>query len=258
MTRLGVVADVHLGYGDDEAVRSDLRAAVDRLADRGVDRLVVVGDLLQESSPAADVDRIGTVRTALEAPGLPVTYVRGNHDVVNLSDGALTALLEEHPYGVGRTDGEGILHLNSAAPALGGARGEVGADGRAFLEWTLAREAVSVCFVHHPVCLPDLSENPWFAGYPERAVCGDRKGVADTLRQGGVDLVVSGHVHESHHLEDGGVEHLVLGPFNRATPAGGRPATHAELLVREDDIAVTEWAGEEVQRRVTVTRRGSA
>lgn len=255
MTRVGVVSDVHLGFGDDEAVLADLEGVVDRLADGfGADRLLVLGDLLQEESPTADAGRIERLRGVLERPGVPVTYVRGNHDVGNLSNGALTALLGDPPCSTLDTGTGRLVYLNSAAPHLGGARGEVGTDGRDYLERTLEAGPAAVCFLHHPLCLPDLSENPWFADYPERAVCGDRRETVDVLRGSGVDVVVSGHVHEPHHVESGQLEHVVLGPFNRATPEGGRPATHAELTVETDGIEFVERASGTVQRRLTVER----
>ena len=253
--RFGVVSDVHLGYGDDETVLSELERVTDRLVDDGAERLFVLGDLILEASTAdRDAERVERLRASLEGRGAPVTYLRGNHDVANLSNGDLTALLEEPAYGVERVGGGRVVYLDSAAPRLGGSRGEVGRDGRDFLRRTLLDEPADVLLVHHPVCHLDLEGNPWFADEPERAVCGDKREVNAVLSETeGVDLVLSGHVHEPAHVRYEGTDNVIVSAFNRARPGAGLSGAYATVEFGEA-IEITERADGAVRRRLTTPR----
>jgi putative phosphoesterase len=66
--RLGLVSDIHSSYGS-------LIRAFDRLAERGVDRVVCMGDIVHKSN---DEEGEGVIRLLQEEW---IVCVRGNHDV---------------------------------------------------------------------------------------------------------------------------------------------------------------------------------
>lgn len=253
MTRIGAIADVHLGFGEPPATLSTLRSAAEHLAERGAERLFLLGDLILEAASAeTDAERVDRVRATVESQGTPVTYLRGNHDVEHLSNGDLTALLESPPYGTATVADARIVHLNSATRRS--LCGEIGRNGLDYLRRVLTDESADLLFVHHPIGHLDLSGNAWFAEEPERAVCGDKREASAILTATeGVDAVVSGHVHEPHHVRFAGTEHVTLGPFNRERPGAGLTGTYAEIDLGER-IEITEWIDREVVRRQTIER----
>ena len=255
--RIGVVADVHLGYGETEAVLATLRRCLDDLHETfGADRLVVLGDLILEADAAeADAERVERLRRTFERYPVPTTYVRGNHDVEGLSSGDLTALLGQPPCGEFRVGDAQVLYVSSAAPRLTGSRGEVGRSQRDYLRRALEAGGADLLFVHHPICHLDLSRNAWFAEEPERAVCGDKREVNATLdaAEGDVALAVSGHVHEPHRVSYEGRDSVVLNAFNREYPGADVSGTYAEIEI-DDRISIETKVDGETRRSIVVDR----
>lgn len=231
--KVGILSDIHLQRAHDAAIRAELDRALDSLDDFGPDRLVVLGDLIEDESPAADREGVRTVRAALGSLGVPVTYLLGNHDVARLSRDDLRALLGVERF-YGRVEGTDLFYLDSSAPERSGAQGAVGEEQLAFLDRELADAEGAVVLVHHPLGYRDLSGNHWFAAEPERAFCGNKREVNDVLARHDVAAVVNGHVHETAHVRYRGVEHITVNAF--AKERRGRPVTgtYAELTLGEE------------------------
>lgn len=243
MTRLGLVSDVHMHSEDREAVERNLRRVAGRFDRTGVDRALVLGDLVEDESAAADAEHVRIVRSVLETGGFPVTYLAGNHDVTNLSRAGLRGALDGDLWGRLTVDGHDLLYLDSSAPRLSGARGEIGDEQLAFLDRTLPDLEDALLFVHHPVCYLDLSDNYWFGEYPERALCGNKKEVNDVVEaHGGVRAAFSGHVHETRHVRYRGVDHVVLNAFNKELPDADVTGTYATVDL--DSLAVDVCVGD--------------
>ena len=209
---VGILSDIHLQRAHEEAVLTELDRALDRLDDADPDRLVVLGDLIEDEDRATDREYVRTVREALESVDTPVTYLLGNHDVERLSHEDLRESLGVERF-YGRIEGTDLFYLDSSAPERSGAQGAVGAEQLEFLDSELADAEGAVVFVHHPLGYRDLSGNHWFAEEPERAFCGNKREVNDVLARHDVVAVVNGHVHETAHVRYRGVHHLTVNAF---------------------------------------------
>lgn len=236
MTRLALLSDVHMRDEHATRLQAGLVRIVDRLAAFDPDHTFVLGDLVEDgASGAADRESVRRVRSALDAAPFPVTYLLGNHDVVNLDRAAFADLLaQESFHGVVDVDGTPVVYLDSAW-RRGGPRGELGADQRAWLRDRLGELSGALVLVHHPLGAFDLSENPWFADYPERAFLGDRKEVLDLIEEvGGVRATVSGHVHQTGLARFRGLAHVSLNAFSKEAPDVPFTGTFAEITVDGD------------------------
>lgn len=196
-----------------------LRRVVERAHEHGADRLVVTGDLTN----LALESEFEHVRDQLDAAGMPVTVIPGNHDVYTrgslrvkrfeqyfshlmegeredgadypfvqrLGDTALvgvTTAIPSYPlYAVGRVGGEQLARL-------GRALGRLGREG-------LAR----VVLIHHPV-LPGVAK--------ARHELLDLDDFARVIAEHGAELVLHGHEHRR-------IEGHLRGPGGRPVPVHG-------------------------------------
>lgn len=242
MARLALLGDVHMRAEHGDRIREELARAVDRLAAFDPDRAFVLGDLIEDADgAAADRERVRRVRAVLDDAPFPVTYLLGNHDVVNLDRATLADLLGQRSFhGVVDVDGTPVVYLDSSWASPEGSRGHLGAVQREWLRERLQGLSGALAVVHHPLGAFDLSGNPWFADYPERAFLGDRKEVLDAFAAtGAVRATVSGHLHQTECVRFRGLPHVSLGAFSKAAPDVPVTGTYAEVVVDEGvDVAV--------------------
>ncbi|MEU3662048.1 metallophosphoesterase [Streptomyces sp. NPDC032940] len=196
-TLIGQLSDPHVQDPDvdPEPLRRFTAALADMAAEVGPDgRVLVTGDLTAHGRP----EEYAAVARAVEATGLPVHVLPGNHDDRALLTRLVPAGAGERRVGLGsRTPSRCeagdvvVLMLDSLVP--GHAHGELGAEQ---LEWLDAQLAAApgtmhLVAVHHP---------PFAIG-----VAGiDRMGLADadafarTLRaHDNVGRLCTGHVHRA-------------------------------------------------------------
>lgn len=239
MTTIGLITDIHLNEDVREPALSALRDVVDRFNDEVRPAYVVVlGDVIHDAdSEARDESNLRDVVGVLADLDCPVRYLRGNHDVENLERDALTDALGQEPWGDVVVDDLPLVFLDSSAPWLAGARGEVGDEQRRYLERVAAGADDLVVFVHHPIHYHDVRENYWFGEYPERAFCGNKKEVYSLL-DGAVRCTFNGHLHETHHERYRGADHFTIGSFNREVPDAGVTGTHAVARFDGDGVEV--------------------
>ncbi|MFB6168869.1 MAG: metallophosphoesterase [Haloferacaceae archaeon] len=240
--KLGIVSDVHLRSAHERAVLTELDRVVGRLRAFDPDRLVVLGDLIEDETEAADRDHVRAVREALDALSVPVTYLLGNHDVARLSHEDLRDLLGVERF-YGRIGGTDLFYLDSSAPERSGAQGAVSDEQLAVLDRELADAEGAVVFVHHPLGYRDLSGNDWFAEEPERAFCGNKREVNEVLARHDVAAVISGHVHETAHVRDRGVEHITVSAFSKERRDVPVTGTYAELTL-DDGLSLRVVEGD--------------
>lgn len=202
MRTLAHVSDLHFGT-EDPAVADALVEDVLALAP---DLVVVSGDLTQRARTA---EFLGA-RAFLERFPFPVLAVPGNHDAP-LFDVARRAFA---PFGrfrrhIERADAPcwaddevAVLGLNTARRTAWKA-GRVSWDQvRAARRFFAAQEAPSkVLVTHHPFLPPTEA--------PKERVVGRAGEALASLATSGVDLVLSGHLHE-HYSGDAADHHLAL------------------------------------------------
>jgi 3',5'-cyclic AMP phosphodiesterase CpdA len=238
MTRIGLVTDVHMRAEERDPIERELRAVVERLEAFDPHRTFVLGDLI-EDGPTAAVDREGveTVVRSFEGASFPTTYLLGNHDVENLSRRTLSELFDGQPrFGHLEVDGRDVVYLDSSAPRLAGARGELGTEQLEFLRETLPAVEDATLLVHHPIGNYDLRENYWFGEFPERAFLGDRKELLDVVAEAGtVRATFAGHIHETRSTTFRGIDHAVINAFSKELPDTPVTGTHAEVVLDDPE-----------------------
>lgn len=243
MTRIGIVTDVHMREGEAEPIERELWAVTERLERFDPHRTFVLGDLIEDGATTAiDREHVEAVTGVFEDAPFPTTYLLGNHDVENLSRADLSAALGGQPrFGHLDVDGRDVVYLDSSAPRLAGARGELGGEQLDYLRETLPALEDAVLLVHHPVGHLDIRGNYWFGEFPERAFLGDRKELLELVGEAGtVRATLSGHIHETRHTTFRGIEHTVVNAFSKELPDAPVTGTHAEVVV-DDAIGVTAF-----------------
>lgn len=250
--RIGIIADIHFGFGETDAVTETLGRVIDHFnTSFRPDATVVLGDLIHESdSPDTDHRRLKRLVELLGNLNAPVTYLLGNHDNVNLPYPRIREVLGQDRYGC--LAGTDHVFLDSSAPQLAGARGALDEAQHAFLRDHLPTTQHTLVFVHHPIHYHDIHRNYWFATAPERAFCGDKKEVNAVIEEsGGVLATFNGHLHETHHTSDRGLHHFTVNAFNRERPEAGVTGTYAEVTLGET-LRVRIIEGDQITRTIEV------
>ena len=252
------LSDLHLGSKGGEVGGPGLEELIERASP---ELIVVSGDL-------ANRGRRGQIEHAtayLRSLGPPVAAVPGNHDLPYSLPARFSRPWREFERQwatsepIHRSEQLLAIGLNSARPL----RQQSGKLRRASLERTVRQlaetppEVYRLVFLHH-----HLTCAPWRAR--KRPLSG-RKHVLRRLAEGGVDLVVSGHIHQASVLErhefdvGAGVRPLVVA----TAPGLGRPRprrqgeAHGLQLYGFDEGEITVetylWRGGEL--RLTGARR---
>lgn len=184
------------GKKHDQSIFDHTVAAAKRLA---ADRLVVTGDLTNLSLDP----EFALVKDKLDAAGLPVTVIPGNHDTYTRGAEAarrFEAYLAQHMEGergaedypfVQRFEGVGLVGLSTAiATPPFKAWGRVGPRQLSRLAEILdalrEERRARIVLIHHPVT-PDASK-------PHKELL-DRDAFARVLADHGAELILHGHEH---------------------------------------------------------------
>jgi predicted phosphodiesterase len=249
--KLGLVSDVHVEPENRESVRTALSRVVDRFNDSfRPDRTVVLGDLIEHAETAErDRERVRAVAETLAGLDAPVTYLAGNHDVMNPSSDEFAAILDQEPWG--RIEGTDLLYLDTSAPDLAGPRGEVTDEQLAFLDDELDGATGRLLFAHHPLHYHDVRENHWFGETPEEAFCGNKKAVNEIVDRNDVLAVFNGHLHETDHTRYRGVHHFTVNAFAKERPNVDVTGTFAEVTL-DDRLTVRVVEGDRMTRTFEV------
>lgn len=251
--KVGLISDVHLQRTHADEVERELAWVVDHFDDEfRPDVTVVLGDLIEDEGTAqADRRNLRRVTGVLEQLDSSVRYLLGNHDVMSLSRAAVRETLDGAVQGTVEVDGRTLVFLDSSAPRLADARGELDEKGFALLERVLPSDPAPIVFVHHPLGYRDLRDNAWFAETPEQAFCGNKAAVTRLFeRHGRPAAVFNGHLHEADHTTYRGVEHVTVDALGKWRPGeylGGRYAEvtldgHATVRIKRRDDLEAEFA----------------
>lgn len=232
--KAGLISDVHLQSSHADQVERELAWVVDHFNDSfRPDVTVVLGDLIEDEGTAeADRRNIRRVTGTMKELDSPVRYLAGNHDVMSLSRGDLREAFDQELQGRLEVSGRTLAFLDSSAPRLADARGELDEEGLALLERVLAAEPTPVLFIHHPLGYRDVRENAWFAETPEQAFCGNKATVNRLfMRYGRPAAVFNGHLHDTGYTTYRGVEHVTVDAFGKWRPDSYIGGTYAEVTL---------------------------
>ncbi|WP_435067755.1 metallophosphoesterase family protein [Haloplanus sp. C73] len=241
---VAVLADLHLDADSADRILDELRETVDRIERRhDPDRLVILGDVVQDVSPEADARNVRRAVDVLDEFSTPVRWLLGNHDVAALSRERVTDLLGNERYGA---DGP-LVFLDSSAPRLGDGRGELDAEQLAFLDGVLDSRSNALVFVHHPIHYHSLDDNYWFSDRPEVAFCGN-KGAVEPMLDDGVRAVFNAHLHEADFRMIDGVAHVTVDAFNKSASDRGVGAYATVTLADDGSLFVRQVDAEGLER----------
>lgn len=252
MTRIGVVAEVHMRSEYANSLVDELEWVADRFErDFEPDHVFVLGDVIQHgTSEAEDVRNVQRVADTFNDRSYPVTYLLGNHDVINLTRQDLESILgQERFYGTVTVGDNAFVYLDSALRNVETPSGMIGPAQLSFVQDAVQRDEDVFLLVHHPIGDFDLSDNPWFERFPEQAYLCDRKPLLEIARQApAVKTTVSGHIHKNEHVEFYDIDHLSIGAFSKETREKPVTGTYAEMVIQDStDVAVK--VGERVVSR---------
>ena len=254
------ISDLHLGRSEASEPLTSLRDLIPALAP---EILVVTGDLTHRGR-RAELER---ARELLESLALPLLAVPGNHDIPYVFPTRFTRTREEWERAFGTaepiytSDRVAIAGLNSVRPwrQQGGLVEMSQLDRVASKLERAPLRALRAVALHHHLAAP-----PWRAA--RKRPLRRRDLVLQRLASAGVELILSGHVHQSavaERREFEAVEHDRLPTLVLATAPGfgrPRPQRRGEALgfnVYESDqesisVVTWSWAGRtfaEVGRR---------
>ncbi len=212
--RVVVVADTHFSERTPEA-RHNWSSVLRHLETVPPDLVLHAGDLsLDGTHDGAD---LSFARAQLDGIAVPWCAVPGNHDIGDNPglgadpDDTITArrlarwrdeVREDH-WAI-RVGGWRLVGINAQ---LFGSESEAAVEQWAFLEAELAEpRGPTVLVTHKPLTASDdeLAGAPSYRFVPSPA----RERVTALCRQAGVEMVVSGHVHQSRRLHAAGMTHL--------------------------------------------------
>ena len=255
------LSDLHIGHRESF---EPLEALPELVARVEPELMLATGDLSHRGKP----EQLERARKLLEAVGLPVLAVPGNHDIPYTFPARFTRTFEPwrqvfgDPEPVQSSPGLLVVGLNSVRPwAHQGGALEDAQVAAAVEKLDAAPEgAFRVVALHHHLAAP-----PWRAKRKRPLRHRDR--ILQAFAGAGAGLVVSGHVHQSaaaerrefEALEDGRAGSIVL----TTAPGLGRPRPHRRGEARgvnvyaadEGSLTVTTYAwdgsalAEVVQRR---------
>lgn len=246
------LSDLHLGSHSAAAGGRGLDALIERTSP---ELIVASGDLANRGR-RAEIDRAAEMLRSL---GPPVIAVPGNHDLPYTLPGRFT-----HPWRefervwattepVHRSERLLVLGLNSTRPW----RHQSGKLRRSSLERAIRLlgetppDVFRLVFLHH-----HLTTAPWRS---RKRPLSRRGAVLRRLAEAGVDLVASGHIHQSSVIERHEIEVesgeraavVVTAPgFGRPRPRRKREAHGLQLYSFEPEATTVEtfaWSGGELR-----------
>ena len=245
-TRALHVSDLHAGSHETPGLADGLAALA---AEVEPELVLATGDLSHRGRP----DQLGRARELLDALGIPVLAVPGNHDIPYSFPARLTRpwVEFERTFGpvdpVYRSEAIVVCGLDSVRPWRHQG-GRLSAARLARATETLATappEALRVVALHH-----HLAGAPWRTS--RKFPLQNRDGALRSLAAAGAELVLGGHIHQSTTVERHELEATTAtaGSLVLATAPGlGRPRPHR--LGEAQGVHVYEW---DAERLVVVTR----
>ena len=227
--RVALVSDSHLNratQGEQASYGAHFDKAIAQVNAAGVDFVLIAGDLTQSGKATEFADFKAKIK-ALQAP---VFFVPGNHDVGNKfnsgkSGHVTSARVKAYEKNLGpawfSTNYAGVRVIGINSSILGsGLEGEE--EMWKFLEAELGAPArkPTILFMHYPLFLKDLDE-PGGQYWNIEPV--PRERLYNLLKQGGVKIVLTGHLHRPLVNRRDGILFVTTPPTSFGIPSGKQP-----------------------------------
>lgn len=251
--RIGLITDIHSGPDVDTRLGTAAFPLLDMFVEQMLQRfrpdlIVDLGDRINDVDVIGDTERIQQVRSRLESIGVPILFLHGNHDLINIDKGKMRELLgKKSDYESIDYLGYHIILLNTQDPTFGGVGGTISEDQLGWLKEDLDKcEGPVVVFSHHPLDEQEFNSHWFFGEHPEFALAVNREYSRSLFTHSQkVRAVFNGHMHWNNiEIIDGipyaTIESLVDGGLTGGRPAGG----FAELVLEENGNIALEVRGE--------------
>ncbi len=244
-----VLSDLHLEPENEEILFKTLEETLQRVRSVSPDKIVVLGDIVQETNASTDRRLVETVVERLSNTEIPFRCLLGNHDVVELSPETYTQIVGHEAYGVTGNH----IYLNSASSDLPDGRGEINDEQLQFLRDALDSLSSAILFVHHPIHYHDLTGNRWFSDSPEAAFCKNTMKVLSVIESTSTEItaVINGHLHEWDHTEYRGINHFTIDSFNKILEPN-RETGGFGLVEYGDTFRITQYGAHGIERSVVI------
>jgi 3',5'-cyclic AMP phosphodiesterase CpdA len=213
--------------------------------------VIITGDLVNKAGDAGQIAEYQRIVARINK-SVPVYSVAGNHDLGNEPTAASLAayrkIFGKDYYSFRHGPLYGIV-LNSTLIHTPANVPEEYARQNAWLRAELATARASdarhvVIFEHHPAFLEKASEPDQYFNLP----LARREPLLKLLRESGVHLLVSGHLHRPNEASDGGLQSVVTGAVGR--PLGGSSGLRV-FVVTDEAITHRFYSLGELPYRVT-------
>lgn len=246
---LAIITDLHLEPNHADEILSTLDDILANILTEDPSRIVVLGDIVQETNEQTDREMLQRCVARLDSTSVPYQCLPGNHDVEHLSGDRFSAIVGNELWEIDESHGH--VFLDSSAPQLSGSRGEISEEQLQALQRAISTLEEIVVFTHHPVHYQDLRENYWFNEHPEEAFCGNKRAVRELLEPVAdrITAVVTGHLHEWNYAERDTIPHFVVDAFNKRLNPAGETGGYA-LLRTDGETQFEHHAGDETVHQI--------
>ena len=218
---------------------------------------MVLGDVIEDEAPQADLDNYTEAVAILSGLNMPVRYVYGNHDLVNLTHDQLLTISGEIALNSSfDVEGWHLVRLHSTASferpdrsgREPGLRAEIAPEHLNWLDQDLAAaNRPTIIFTHFSAADLNLTGQFWFEDAPDQALLANRAEVRDVLESHDVTMAMNGHVHWNNHTVHNGISYITIQSLIENAAGDGEPAgawavieaeaTHVEVTVGGRDPA---------------------
>ena len=215
------------------------------------DFVVVLGDVIEDEAPQADPDNYTEAVAILSGLNMPVRYVYGNHDLVNLTHDQLLTISGEIALNSSfDVKGWHLVRLHSTASferpdrsgREPGLRAEIAPEHLNWLDQDLAAaNRPTIIFTHFSAADLNLTGQFWFEDALDQALLANRAEVRDVLESHDVTMAMNGHVHWNNHTVHNGISCITIQSLIENATGDGEPAaawavveaeaTHLEVTV---------------------------
>lgn len=256
-TTLAVISDLHLTTSDNgtwkvyHRTEERLRDAIVDINHRNVSGVLIAGDLTKDGTAS----QFRHAWELLETFRPPVVAIPGNHDVPVPRDGTQATppndpFSSEHnreltPF-VDSVGGIDLVGLDSATATDKSPShthgGHISADQLSWVKTVLTQVEHPIVVSHHNFTdrLREINPNS-----PDIYQLGNAEAVANALRKGGVDVVLSGHAHYPTVASTAGIREIIV-PATCSFPQGyalvhvGTDGTEIEFVPIADRAGLKE------------------
>ena len=221
------------------------------------DFVMVLGDVIEDESPQADLDNYAEAVAILSGLNMPVRYVYGNHDLVNLThdqlltisgEVALNSSFDVEGWHLVRLHSTASFELPDRSGPGHGLRADIAPEHLDWLDQDLAAASQpTIVFAHFSAADLNLTGQFWFEDAPDQALLANRAEVRDILESHDVAMAMNGHVHWNNHTVHNGISYITVQSLVENATGDGEPAgawalveaeaTHVEVTVSGRDPA---------------------